>query len=81
MTRKTVRGGAEIRKRIRASETAKNKKYVCPRTGKKVKRISNSIWENSQGLIYAGGAYSLTTSSGEIFERMVADNKKKMEKK
>lgn len=81
MTRKTVRGGAELRKRVKSVESSKNKRYVCPRTGKKVKRVSNSVWQNSQGLIFAGGAYSFTTSSGEIFNRMISENKKKQLKK
>ena len=76
-----VRGGSELRKRASRLKRSKTSKYTCPRTGKKVKRVSNSVWESSGGYVFAGGTYSLTTASGEIFERMLKEHKLKEKKR
>ena len=81
MVDRSVRSGAELRKRARLVRVMKSKKYSCPKTGKKVKRISNSLWRSASGHIYAGGAYSLSTPSGEVLERMVLEHKEKRMKK
>ncbi|MFH1306245.1 MAG: 50S ribosomal protein L37ae [Candidatus Micrarchaeota archaeon] len=77
MAGKNVRSGAELRKRAAAVKASKTKKHICPRTGKKMKRISNSIWRSAGGYVYAGGAYAPATSSGEVFSRMVKEYKQK----
>ena len=81
MSMTNVRGGAELRKRAGAIRAAKCTKYACPRTGKKTRRLSNSIWESAGGYVYAGGAYALSTPSGEVFDRMLKEQKAKSAKK
>jgi len=79
MAGKGVRYGAEIRKRADSVYRSKTSKYACPKCGKaKVGRISNSQWEcKSCGAVLAGGAFSLTTPTGEVCMRMIGDYKKK----
>ncbi|PIT84256.1 50S ribosomal protein L37ae [Candidatus Micrarchaeota archaeon CG10_big_fil_rev_8_21_14_0_10_45_29] len=73
MTDTNVRAGAELRKRASKMRASKTGSYVCPRTGKKVRRVSNSIWESAGGYVYAGGTYSLVTAAGEVFARMMRE--------
>ena len=77
MANNKVRSGSELRKRASRLLRSKADKYTCPRTGKTVKRVSNSIWESSGGYVFAGGTYALTTPSGEVFERMLREHKLK----
>jgi ribosomal protein L37AE/L43A len=81
MTDFNVRGGAEQRKIYAKIKKAKKSLYVCPKSGKKLKRISNSIWESYAGYIYAGGAYTFSTPNGEVFDRMLKEYKAKQEQK
>jgi ribosomal protein L37AE/L43A len=74
MAKDNVRGGSELRKRAARIIRSKTADYVCPRTGKKVKRISNSLWESTGGYVFAGGAYALSTPSGEVLERMLREH-------
>ncbi|MEM3400137.1 MAG: 50S ribosomal protein L37ae [Candidatus Micrarchaeia archaeon] len=73
MTRYSVRGGAELRKRVRAINAIKSAKHQCPVCGKKkVKRIGNAIWRcKSCETVFAGGAYSPTTLAGDSALRIV----------
>lgn len=75
---KRVRYGAEIRKRVEKIEKTKRELFICPTCQKKkVKRIGNSLWKcKSCGSVFAGGAYSLTTSTGEIASRLVQEYNK-----
>lgn len=77
MASKNVRTGSELRRRAAAVHASKVKKYVCPKTGKSVKRVSHCIWESSGGYRYAGGAYALSTPTGEVFSRMIKEYKAK----
>ncbi|MFA5108065.1 MAG: hypothetical protein WC492_00860 [Candidatus Micrarchaeia archaeon] len=81
MSRPNVRGGAELRKRAGTIRAAKCAKYPCPRTGKKTRRVSHSLWESAGGYVYAGGAYALSTPTGEVFDRMLKEQKAKSTKK
>lgn len=80
MANTNVRSGSELRKRAAKVMRSRTAKYVCPKTGKKVKRVSNSVWESSGGHIYTGGAYAFTTPSGEVLERMLRDYELKRNK-
>jgi large subunit ribosomal protein L37Ae len=73
MVKKDVRGGAEMRKRVKKIEKIKSGFHECHTCGKKkVKRVSNSIWEcRSCGSIFAGGSYSLATPTGSAGRRIV----------
>jgi ribosomal protein L37AE/L43A len=75
-----VRSGSELRKRASKLHKSRTSKYICPKTGKKVKRVSNSLWESAGGYIYAGGAYALTTPSGDVLERMIKEYELKQQK-
>ena len=74
MVKKDVRGGAEMRKRVRKIEKLKSGLHECHTCGKKkVKRISNAVWKcRSCGSIFAGGSYSLRTPTGSAGRRIVA---------
>ncbi len=69
---RTSKFGASIRKLYDAAISAKKDKYECPRCGKrKVVRKSYAIWRcKSCESVFAGGAYSLTTETGEIALRL-----------
>ncbi|MFH1470129.1 MAG: 50S ribosomal protein L37ae [Candidatus Micrarchaeota archaeon] len=73
MVDRSVRCGAEMRKRVRKIEKMKSGKHVCHTCGKKMaKRISNSIWKcRSCGSVFAGGSYSLSTPTGSAGKRIV----------
>ena len=75
---KSPRYGSRIRKLYTSAEEQKKKLYSCPKCGKvKVKRISFAIWEcKACGAKFAGGAYSLTTPTGEMVKRALKENKK-----
>ncbi|MFH0927649.1 MAG: 50S ribosomal protein L37ae [Candidatus Micrarchaeota archaeon] len=81
MSDMNVRAGSELRKRASKIIHSKTARYVCPRTGKAVKRVSNSIWESTGGYIFAGGTYALTTPSGEVLERMLREYKEAAKKR
>lgn len=71
MVKAGVRYGAELRKRAAAVDAQRTARYPCPTCGKtSVKRRGNSLWEcRSCGSRFAGGAYSLTTATGEAARR------------
>ncbi len=73
MADRNVRYGAEIRKRAAKVYGMKTSKYECPACSKvAVKRMSYSKWEcNSCKNIFAGGAFSFTTPSGQVSKRVV----------
>lgn len=73
-----VRFGAELRKRVRATDESKRKAYPCPKCGKeRVRRTGHAMWEcRSCHRQFAGGTYALFTPAGEVAERMLADYKK-----
>jgi len=73
MSNSNVRFGSELRKRADKIKQSRTAKYLCPRTGKKVKRVSNAIWESTGGYVFAGGTYTLSTPSGDVLERMLKD--------
>ena len=75
---RTSKFGASIRKLVDAAERAKKDKYECPRCGKrKVIRKGNAIWRcKSCNSVYAGGAYSLKTETGEIALRLTRSYEK-----
>ncbi|MBM3229800.1 50S ribosomal protein L37ae [Candidatus Parvarchaeota archaeon] len=78
MADSNVRYGAEIRKRAQTVYRQKVATYDCPSCGKNaVKRQSYAKWQcKSCGGIFAGGAYSFTTPTGEVSRRLGAENKK-----
>jgi len=71
MVKQGVRYGAELRKRAAEITKQKGARYPCPVCGKKsVKRRGNSLWQcRSCGSRFAGGAYTLTTASGNAARR------------
>ncbi len=71
MVKAGVRYGAELRKRARDVDRQRSARYPCPTCGKdSVKRKGNSLWEcRSCGSRFAGGAYSLTTATGDTARR------------
>ena len=79
MSGKDVRYGAEIRKQANKVLATKRASYACPKCGKlSVRRSSNSLWAcRSCGTKFAGGAYSLSTPSGEVSTRMLGEYKKR----
>ncbi|MBU0586106.1 50S ribosomal protein L37ae [Candidatus Micrarchaeota archaeon] len=74
---RTARYGAKLRNLYTAASTAKRSKYVCPKCSKtKVKRTGNSLWKcKSCGARIAGGAYALTTETGNVARRILEDSK------
>lgn len=79
MSGKGVRYGAEIRKQEGKVMAAKRASYACPQCGKQaVRRTSNSLWQcKSCQSTFAGGAYSLSTPSGEVSARLLGEYKKR----
>ncbi len=78
MVNTSVRYGVSLRKRYNAIIQEQKKKYKCEVCGKEaVRRISTGIWQCKHcGATYAGGAYSLKTTSGEALERLLSQAKK-----
>ena len=72
-----ARYGRGIKKKINSTEQSSHAKYVCPKCNKKtIKRISAGIWKCRKcNAKIAGGAYSLTTSSTEMIEKIFAKKK------
>ena len=79
MANASIRYGARIRKRYKEVTRSKRSLYKCELCGKEsVKRISTSIWRCRHcNATYAGGAYSMTTSAGEVAKRLIQDMSKK----
>ncbi len=73
MANPSIRYGASIRKRYAAVKREKQARYKCEICGKTtVKRISTSIWKCRHcSTIYAGGAYTMTTTAGESAKSLV----------
>ncbi|MCX8163337.1 MAG: hypothetical protein N3D10_02160 [Candidatus Micrarchaeota archaeon] len=72
-----VRFGPSLRKLYLKVKKDKTSTYVCPKTGKKLKRVSFALWKSYAGILYAGGAYTPTTVAGETFDRMLKEYKEK----
>jgi large subunit ribosomal protein L37Ae len=74
MVTKSPKYGRRIRKLAGAATSKKLDSYECPKCGKKsVKRISYALWKcKSCGAKIAGGAYALSTPTGQSARRMVA---------
>jgi len=70
----TSKYGRRIRKLANNALKNKIKKYECPKCGKeKVVRISFGVWQcKSCGATFTGGAYTLTTSTGDIVKRVIS---------
>jgi large subunit ribosomal protein L37Ae len=77
MSNASIRYGARIRKRAREIKVKKIGLYKCEACGQiRVERTSTSIWRCRHcNATYAGGAYALTTSAGELAKRLMADLK------
>ncbi len=73
MVSPNIRYGARIRKRQRAIKQQKITVYKCESCGVlAVRRAGTSIWECRHcGAVYAGGAYTMTTSAGDIAKRQI----------
>ena len=70
---RSPRYGRRIRKLAGAATKKKVSSYECPKCAKKsVKRISYALWKcRSCGTKIAGGAYSLSTATGQTARRMI----------
>lgn len=70
--------GASNRKLHDKAINAKNARYECPKCRKfKLVRKSNAIWKcKSCEAVFAGGAYSFESESGQIAKRLVAEYSK-----
>lgn len=79
MADRNVRYGAEIRKRADAADKSRRARYPCPKCGKEgVTRMSNSLWKcKSCGAQLAGGAFALSTPTGDVASRQVSELGKK----
>lgn len=79
MSTSNVRFGAELRKRAQKVDEVRRSLFDCPSCGKKkVRRSGNSLWAcKACGGVFAGGTYSLSTPSGEVASRTIADQKKR----
>lgn len=75
-----VRGGPRLRGLYEKTKNDKRTRYVCPKSGKKLKRVSFSIYKSYGGYTYVGGAYSFRTNAGEVFDRMLKEYKERMKK-
>ncbi|HVC58048.1 MAG TPA: hypothetical protein VND15_01065 [Candidatus Acidoferrales bacterium] len=75
MANASIRYGARIRKRYKEVMRSKQTKYKCELCGKAaVKRVGTSIWTCRHcNATFAGGAYALTTSAGEVAKRLIQD--------
>jgi large subunit ribosomal protein L37Ae len=75
MANASIRYGARIRKRARETKLKKIAMYKCDSCGKiSVERISTSIWQCRHcNATYAGGAYTLTTTAGELARRLIEE--------
>lgn len=75
---RNVKFGARLRKLADAAINAKNSLYECPKCGKrKVRRRGNARWEcKSCSTVFAGGAYSFSTSVGEVASRSISEYEK-----
>ncbi len=73
MVNSSVRYGARIRKQFSAVKKDKIALYKCPSCGKiSVEHISTGIWKCRRcERTFAGGAYTLTTPSGEASKRLI----------
>ena len=62
-----------LRKRYQAVSKEKKSRYKCEVCGKEsVKRLGTGIWKCRHcGATYAGGAYSMKTSTGDTFNRII----------
>jgi large subunit ribosomal protein L37Ae len=71
---KSSRYGRRIRNLVDAATLKKKDAYECPKCGKKsVKRVSYALWGcRSCGARVAGGAYSLSTATGQTAKRMLS---------
>ncbi len=74
----TARFGASIRKLHDNAIKNKKKSYECPKCGKlKVVRKANALWAcKSCDSVFAGGAYSFTTETGELARRLAVEYSK-----
>jgi ribosomal protein L37AE/L43A len=72
---RTAKFGVTLRKLADTADRARKARYECPRCGKKkVVRKCNAIWRcRSCDAVFAGGAYSLRTETGEIMLRLVRE--------
>lgn len=79
MANASIRYGASIRKRYNKIKKEKSSKYKCEMCGKiSVKRYGTGIWKCRHcNTIYAGGAYSMTTSAGVNAKRLIENISKK----
>jgi len=79
MSGSNVRYGAELRKRAGKVDELRQSLFHCPRCRKrKVKRRGNALWEcKSCGAVFAGGAYALSTPTGEVAARNIEEHKKR----
>ncbi len=70
---RTPRYGARIRKLHDAAIKAKSSRYECPKCGKlKVVRKSYAMWScKSCEAMFAGGAYSFSTETGNLAKRLI----------
>jgi large subunit ribosomal protein L37Ae len=70
---KSIRYGVNLRKREESVLKQKNAKYKCDVCGKEaVKRTNVAIWHCSYcNATYAGGAYTMKTSTGETANRLL----------
>jgi large subunit ribosomal protein L37Ae len=82
MANASIRYGARIRKRARETKAKKIALYKCDSCGKiGVERIGTSIWRCRHcNATYAGGAYTLTTTAGELAGRLISGISVKSEK-
>jgi len=71
----TAKYGASIRKLVDSATKAKRARYECPKCRKlRVVRKGNAQWKcKSCDTLFAGGAYSFRTETGEIATRMVSE--------
>ncbi|MBI5229601.1 50S ribosomal protein L37ae [Candidatus Micrarchaeota archaeon] len=71
------RYGVKIRKRVSEILAIKNRRYECPKCGKKrVKRVKNALWEcGACGYTFAGGAYGPETTVGLTAKRILGSIK------
>ncbi len=75
MANASIRYGARIRKQYVSVQREKDALYKCPGCGRiKVKRVSTGIWRCVHcGKTYAGGAYSMSTPTGEAAKRLITE--------